>query len=148
MKVLLDTNILLRISDPEHSHHNAAVDSVAKLRQGGDELRTVPQNLYEYWVVSTRPVLQNGLGLSIEDTSSRLDHMKRYFPLLRDERAILDVWQRLVTTHDVRGRNAHDTRLVAAMERHDITHLLTFNPGDFKRFLAITVLTPTDVLGQ
>jgi len=35
----------------------------------------------------------------------------------------------------VMGKNAHDTRLVAAMLRHDIKSILTFNSADFKRFV-------------
>jgi len=41
---------------------------------------------------------------------------------------------------------AHDTRLVAAMQRHGLTYLLTFNTGDFSRFTAIHGLSPEDIL--
>jgi predicted nucleic acid-binding protein len=46
----------------------------------------------------------------------------------------------------VLGKNAHDARLVAAMNVHGVTHLLTFNAADFRRFTTIQVMTPAAVL--
>ena len=39
--------------------------------------------------------------------------------------------ERVVVDYDVKGKNAHDARLVAAMLRQDVSHLLTFNDQDF-----------------
>jgi len=49
----------------------------------------------------------------------------------------------LVSAQKVLGKKAHDTRLVATMQRHGLTHLLTFNSSDFQRFTNIVVLNPT-----
>ena len=68
------------------------------------------------------------------------------FDLLPDGAAVFPEWQRLVVTHDVKGRNAHDARLVAAMVVHGVDHLLTFNGADFARFPGLTVLAPEDFL--
>jgi predicted nucleic acid-binding protein len=46
----------------------------------------------------------------------------------------------------VKGKNAHDARLVAAMQRHGLTRLLTFNKPDFMRFPGINVYSPAEVL--
>ncbi|HUY34503.1 MAG TPA: hypothetical protein VMV69_17290 [Pirellulales bacterium] len=48
--------------------------------------------------------------------------------------------------NDVKGKNAHDARLVAAMQRHGLTDLLSFNKPDFTRFTAINAFTPAEVL--
>lgn len=148
MRILLDSNILLRLADPQSDHHKAAFDAVTRLRKQGHELRSVPQNLYEFWVVATRPLEKNGLGLSVEETDNHLNQIRRYIPLLRDERSIFELWQQLVVDHLVLGKNAHDTRLVAAMHRHNLKHLLTFNKQDFGRFSDIAVLTPSEVLAE
>jgi len=50
-----------------------------------------------------------------------------------------------VTQPSVPGTNGHDTRYVAAMNIHGITHLLTDNKGDFKRFTNIIALSPSDI---
>lgn len=70
---------------------------------------------------------------------------RQVFKLLRDERGIFESWSALVEFHDVKGKNAHDARLVAAMQRHNLTHLLTFNQSDFTRFTNINALTPSDI---
>jgi predicted nucleic acid-binding protein len=35
---------------------------------------------------------------------------------------------------------------VAAMERHGVMHLLTFNKSDFARFPSIAALSPDDII--
>lgn len=70
MKVLLDTNVLLRLAVVSHPTHAEAVAAVYRIRQRGDQPAIVPQVLYEYWVVATRPTSQNGLGLSTVDRKS------------------------------------------------------------------------------
>ena len=39
-----------------------------------------------------------------------------------------------------------DARLVAAIRVHGVNQLLTFNVGDFRRYIGIAVLSPDDVL--
>ena len=56
----------------------------------------MPQVIYEYWTVATRPAAENGLGLTIEETAAKLTDFKAVFPLLRDERGILDRWEKFV----------------------------------------------------
>jgi predicted nucleic acid-binding protein len=137
MRFLLDTNILLRLIDRRAQQHSGAVDAVKRLESAGHELHVVPQVLYEFWVVATRPADQNGFGMSTKAAYNDLVLLQQLFSLLRDERAIFERWQDLVSQHDVKGKGAHDARLVAAMQRHGITHLLTFNDKDFERFTGI-----------
>jgi hypothetical protein len=58
----------------------------------------------------------------------------------------LGQWRNLVAANDVKGKNAHDARLVAAMQRHGLTDLLSFNKRDFARYAAINTFTPAEVL--
>ena len=146
MRVLLDTNVLTRNAQPDHSQHAPARDSVKQLLERGNELCIGPQNLYEFWAVATRPLNENGLGLTPAQAQAELARLKRWFTLLRDERGVLREWEGLVATHDVKGKTAHDARLVAAMQRHGLDRLLTFNASHFARFHAVTVLTPEGVL--
>ncbi len=102
--------------------------------------------LYEYWVVATRPTEANGLGMEPVSVDQAIQKWMNVFKLLLDERSIFVRWRELVLTHDVKGKTAHDARLVAAMQQHGIENLLTFNVSDFARFPAINVYSPTDVL--
>ena len=146
MTVLVDANLLLRRVQPGHPMHQSTMDAVATLRAQGNDLCVVPRVLYEFWVGCTRPVGVNGLGKTAAEAAVELRTLKSDFIVLDDTPAILPEWERLVTTHAVLGKNAHDARLVAAMLVHGVTHLLTFNDQNFRRFTVVTVLTPAAVL--
>ena len=142
MRILLDTNVLCRLAEVGHPHHVVAENAIAKLSDDQNELCLVPQVLYEYWVVVTRPVAENGLGMPIADVNRAIDLWLEWFTLFRDERGVFSLWRDLVRQHDAKGKSAHDARLVAAMKRHNLAHLLTFNIADFQRYAGIELLDP------
>jgi predicted nucleic acid-binding protein len=146
MTVLLDTNLLLRLVQPTDPAHAVASAAVVALRTTGEPLYTVPQNLFEFWVVATRPVANNGLGLSTVECAAEITHIKSSFPVLLDTPALLAEWEALVAAHDCKGKLAHDARLVAAMRTHGLTRLLTFNGADFARYPGLTVLDPASIV--
>ncbi len=104
-----------------------------------------PQVLYEYWVVLTRPIGVNGLGLSPEQAAARLDEVQYRCYLLEDRPPIFSRWRRLVETHSVSGKRAHDARLVASMHEHGVENLVTFNLPDFADFAGISVVHQNEV---
>ena len=147
MRVLLDTNLLTRIANPTHTQtRDLAEKSIDMLRKNGHVACLVPQNLYEFWAVATRPLEANGLGMSVDDARSEVDALLQLFHVFQDERAIFSRWLDLVTGHDTKGKASHDARLVAAMLRHGLTHLLTFNDGDFSRYSDVKAVTPEGVV--
>jgi predicted nucleic acid-binding protein len=148
MSTLLDTNLLIRLAQPHHPMHQAAVDAISALHGRAEQLWLVPQNFYEFWVVATRPTAQNGLGFTPAQAQTELSRLKNLFGLRDDTPAILPEWERLVAAYQVSGKNGHDARLVAAMIVHGIGQLLTFNKPDFQRYQGITVLSPQDVLSS
>ncbi len=146
MSYLVDTNILSRLVEPGHPMHQPALDAVKRLVSEGHKLHIVPQNLYEFWVVCTRPTSVNGLGKTAAEAAADLASLKTLFRRLDETATIYDVWETLVTSIPVVGKNGHDARLVAAMKVHGLTHLLTFNVQDFRQYPGITAVTPADVL--
>jgi len=145
VKVLLDTNILLRLAVVAHPTHADAVSAVRRIRQRGDQPAIVPQVLYEYWVVATRPAFQNGLGLTPIEARMAIDEFLKSIVLLRDERGIFANWLTDVTDLSISGKRAHDARLVAAMKRHELQQVETFNKTDFAGFKGIAVFLPHEV---
>jgi len=144
MKILLDTNIIVRAAQPNLAVWKEIDQALATLLRNRAILCVVPQNIYEFWVVATRPTTHNGFGLTAQDAKALIEDSLNRLTLLRDERGIFDFWMSLVDTHSVIGKNAHDARLVAAMQRHSITDLLTMNKGDFGRF-PISAFTPQEI---
>ena len=148
MKILVDTNVLVRLANRSHPHSTPAEAALVQLGNEGHELRVVPQVLYEYWSVATRPAENNGLGFATEIVNSDIEWIKGQFSVLRDERGILEAWQNLVRRYNCQGKQTHDARLVAAMLRHGLTHLLSFNVHDFQRYDEISVIDPTAIVRQ
>ena len=146
MKVLVDTNVLLRRIDRASTQHQAALDAVPRLIERGDELFLVPQVLAEFWFVATRPVGErhNGLGLSFAAVNAEHERLRQLFLLQRDEPAIFDVWEEFVLEHRVTRGRIHDARLVAALRVHGFDRLLTFDNRDFARW-GVPILDPAAV---
>lgn len=62
MRVLVDTNILLRSAQPNHPQSSQATHSVSRLIRQRDAVFFCSQNIAEFWNVATRPADKNGLG--------------------------------------------------------------------------------------
>jgi predicted nucleic acid-binding protein len=145
MSYLIDTNVLLRLAQKKHPMRPDARRALVTLRKQGVELCIIPQNIIEFWAVATRPVANNGLGLTVDEAAREIKKLKRLFKLLPDTPAIFTEWEKLVIQHQVIGKPTHDARLVGAMIAHRMAHILTFNADDFKRFSGITAVAPSNV---
>ena len=146
MSYLIDTNVLLRHIEPKHPMYPAAVNAITSLLASGERLCVVPQNIAEFWNVCTRPLDQNGLGLTPKQADSEVTRIEVLLTVLPDIPSIYPEWRRIVRAHAVSGSPVHDARIVAAMLAHGIAHLVTFNRRDFVRYSGITVLTPAEVI--
>ena len=145
MKVLLDTNILLRLDTPQAPEHADVFRAVTSLMSRGDEPVLAAQVLVELWVVATRPTNVNGFGWTPAQAHRAVMDFQGHFALLEDTPAVFTHWLTLVTTHAVEGKRAHDARLAATMLAHRVDTLLTLNPRDFAAFPGITVLQPREL---
>jgi predicted nucleic acid-binding protein len=103
------------------------------------------QNISEFWNVCTRPVANNGLGLTLEATARHLKRIERLFVRLPDSENHYAVWRDLVFRERVLGVRVHDAKLVALMMLYDIDKILTFNTRDFARYPKIEPVSPLDV---
>ena len=139
---LIDTNVLLRLLQPQHSQYSTAVAAVAELRRQRVDLCLAPQNLVEFWAVATRPLVNNGLGMTPRMVAGELRALNGLFRLLEGKPGVAGAWETLVGKHLVWGKQAHDAHLVAVMLVYAVTSILTFNIADFQRYPGITVFDP------
>ena len=144
MVFFLDTNILLRGVQPAHPMYTVTVAALSELASRNDEMVVLPQNIREFWNVATRPAAKNGLGFTAAQTEAEVQRIETLFRVLDDGLPVYREWRRLVVEHQVSGVQVHDTYIAAAMNVHGISHLLTFNTGDFARF-QLTVIDPAKV---
>jgi len=103
MRVLVDTNILLRSAQPNHPLSSRATQAVARLIRQGDAVFFCSQNIAEYWNVATRPVDKNGLGLSHAEVLQEVSSIEGFLTLLPDVPAIYTAWKDIVRDHKVQG---------------------------------------------
>jgi predicted nucleic acid-binding protein len=139
---LIDTNILLRWIKPDDRDYSLVTTAIDRLLRQGATLCYTSQNVAEFWNTCTRPLGQNGYGLSPQETDRRARLFEDRLRLLADSLAVHQEWRRLIVIHNVRGVQVHDARLVAAMHVHNVTRILTFNEADFARYSDIEALHP------
>ena len=113
--------------------HDAAVRTVAALIRDGESVVFTPQIIAEFWNAATRPVEHNGLGLSHAKAHDEVVKMEGFFSLLTESLEVYNEWKRLLIAYGVTGVQAHDARLVAAMNVYGVGRILTFNVDDFTR---------------
>jgi predicted nucleic acid-binding protein len=68
-RYLIDTNVLLRMSNTADAEHGLATDAAAELASRGDTVAITSQVLIEFWAVATRPESSNGLGWEVSDVT-------------------------------------------------------------------------------
>jgi len=81
---LADTNLLLRLADPNSEQHAVATQALARLLGQGNEVYLTPQNFIEFWAVATRPVEGNGFGWTSERTAKEVADLQERFPKLSE----------------------------------------------------------------
>jgi predicted nucleic acid-binding protein len=142
---LVDTNILLRIGNRTDPFYLMASRAVDEMKVSGVSLIYTHQNIAELWNVMTRPVNRNGLGLSISEAEAEVTEIEAGMTLLAENEAAYRHWRTLLLKYSIRGVQVHDARLVASMLAHRVTHLLTFNTADFRRFSEIYAFHPSEI---
>ncbi len=142
---LVDTNILLRLVDTEAAEYPLVAGALRSLLARQMAVHIVPQAIYEFWAVATRPLSVNGLGWDWRSVRAEVDVFQSNYALLPDVPGVYESWLELVSKHQVKGKQVHDARLVAAMRAHGLTHLLTLNTKDFERYSEITAIHPGKV---
>lgn len=131
---LLDTNILLRLHGGQGEPMTIASIAIRELIKQGHHLAIAPQSLIEFWSVATRQEHERGFGWSVGETDDVIRKLTNQFERLEDRAEVFGHWHTLVMRYEVKGKQVHDTRLVATMLAEEIQRMLTFNTADFKRF--------------
>ena len=148
MRVLLDTNVLLRGAELNHPHHPAAMTAVGSLVGAGRQLCISSQTIYEFLAVATRAVADRGLGMKQVNADAALSDLTSGIETLFDSAQVVQELRRLAIAHSIIGKSIHDARLVATMVVNGISHILTFNGSDFARFGQVSVIDPSTISTQ
>lgn len=129
-----DTSALLRLLEPNHPLRDVVQEAIASRLERGGSLVYSHQVLTEFWVVATRPVEVNGLGMTAQVADMRITDLLRLGRVAAEPATAFDRWRRLVNEANIVGKRAHDARLAAFLTELGVPELITLNPRDFARF--------------
>jgi predicted nucleic acid-binding protein len=140
--ILLDTNILTISKQTGHPDFVKVTERLMEFLNNEEELIICPQNMYEFFVVVTRPVLaRGGMGLSKKKALDEIKILMNTYRFINDPENLFITWQQIIGNYDVSGKQGHDARLAAFMVAHGIDRIYTMNDKDFIRYGGIiTVL--------
>ncbi|GAB4418750.1 MAG: type II toxin-antitoxin system VapC family toxin [Anaerolineae bacterium] len=139
-KLFVDTNVLIFATNSASPWHLPASNVLQEARRLGVELVISPQIIREYLVAATRPGSSTVLPLAAVLTNVRI--FQTDFHLVEDNALVSAKLIDLVSRVTVGGKQIHDANVVAPMQIHNISHLLTHNVADFTRFAHLITVLP------
>ena len=95
MRILGDTNVLLRAAQRRREAGQSANNSIKRLNRQQHVLCVAPQNIVEFWNVCTRPADVNGLGLSVTAPERYVKKLSQMFVIVPDSLQTLEKWLEL-----------------------------------------------------
>lgn len=134
MPYLIDTGVLLRAFDSTSTQRPAIRRALRLLVHRRENLLVTVQNLAEFWNVATRPLVNNGQGLSPLQAERRLRLIERFCQVISEDLRSYEIWKTLVAKLGVRGVAVHDARLASTMIAQNIEWIVTLNERDFRRY--------------
>lgn len=147
MAYLVDTGVLLRLFDRADPEFPAIRDCIRRLRREPDRPRITPQNLAEFWSVTTRPTTaRGGYGVAVNVAAKRIRFLESICDILYPSPESLQDWMQLIVTHSVLGVQVHDANLAAVMRVAQVPNVLTLNKADLVRYPGIVAVTPAELL--
>ncbi len=79
------------------------------------------------------------------EATTELARIELSFGVVHESDDSFSRWKQLLARHRIQGVSVHDARLVSVMLAQNITHLLTFDTGDFARYTEIIAIHPTEL---
>lgn len=138
----VDTNILVVASDDTRTGHAESHKLFECAINGTHRLFACGQVFREYLVVATRPIENNGLGLSSSKAIENIRSFRKCLQLLDENDATTRRLERLITQHELKGKRIHDANIASIMIENGLTQIFTLNPNDFKVFANMQTRQP------
>jgi len=133
------TNVLIAIS----LGNEDVIAHMAHLERAPSRFYVGLQNLCEFWNVSTRPSVNNGLGLSPEFTLRAIERIQLGFEVLLETNNFLKELTKILRAHRISGKQIYDAKLVALLNAHSLDGIITLNSTDFIRYSGANPINPS-----
>ena len=142
-RLFVDTNILIFSTNELSEWHLPAEKVLHEARQLGIDLTISSQILREYLAAATR-INITGNGLPLPKILENVHVFRSEFTVIEDSPFVLDTLVDILKKIAVAGKQVHDANIVAAMQVHEVHHLLTHNTADFERFSNLITTLPLE----
>jgi predicted nucleic acid-binding protein len=143
-RLFVDTNILIFATNSTSPWHLPATNALQEARHLGVELIISPQVIREYLAAATR-FSSSATPLPLAAILTNVRIFQTNFQLVEDNALVSAKLIDLISQITVGGKQIHDANVVATMQVHNITHLLTHNLADFVRFAHFITVLPLSV---
>jgi predicted nucleic acid-binding protein len=139
-KVLVDTNVLLEATDEGRPLHEQALALFLNAPQDGVDLFLGTQVVREYLVVATRPVENNGLGMSTETALENIRRFRKRASLVAETLRAGEVFLEWAGRFEIRGKKLHDLQILATASVAGMDGLITANMNDFPESSPLAII--------
>lgn len=139
-KVLVDTNVLLEATDEGRRLHHHALELFRNASDAGVDLFLGTQVLREYLVVATRPIENNGLGMTSDHAIENLKRFQKRASLVAETLAAAELFMEWVGKYQIRGKRLHDLQILATASVAGMHALITANEKDYPNFSPLGII--------
>ena len=139
-RLFCDTNVLLSAVDRKRALNPHALHVLNVLPNRGVELCLSGQVVREFLAVCTRPVEVNGLGLATQLAVRNVKAILERSTLLEETRGVSERLLRIADRTRCTGTRLHDANIVATLQEHGLSRLVTDNLSDFDGFDELELL--------
>ncbi len=140
-RVFVDSNVLVYASVVAAPFYQQALQALRRLGDSGAEMWISRQVIREYLATLSRPQT-----FANPQPAALLARVVRYFEgrfhVAEDNSAVTARLLALIQQVPVGGKQIHDANIVATMQAHGISRLLTHNMADFNRFSGLIIVVP------
>jgi predicted nucleic acid-binding protein len=137
--IFVDTNVLVYASVANAPLHAIAQQTLQSLNAADVNLWISRQVLREYLATLSRPQTYTN-PLPVLTLVADIEYFQNQFLVAEDSTQVTQNLLTLVQQVAVAGKQIHDANIVATMQAHNISQLLTHNISDFNRFAHLITL--------
>jgi predicted nucleic acid-binding protein len=139
-KVLVDTNVLLEATDEGRRFHGRALNLFRTAYDDGVDLYLGTQVIREYLVVATRPIENNGLGMTTHTALDNIKRFRRRCSLVAETVQAGELFMEWAEKYETRGKKLHDLQILATASVAGMHALITANEKDYPKSSPIMIV--------
>ncbi len=146
-KVLVDTNVLLEATDEGRRLHHQALGLFQNASDSGVDLFLGTQILREYLVVATRPIENNGLGMTTDHALDNITRFQKRASLVAETLQSGELFLEWAGKYQIRGKKLHDLQILASATVAGMHALVTANERDYPQSTPLTIIPLSELNG-